>query len=149
VAADKPESSDATTIALLKWIFAGLLLLNGAALLIAAMGQGGSGALLRGFRWNYAAGLACALAGGLCWLLSHGAIPREDREDDSNRSRFDPRGARDQAIAFGAIAIMFWVASLTTFVIGCEHLSWSPGGDRTQRLLHSTAVADRHRSVAS
>jgi len=41
-----------------------------------------------------------------------------------------------------------WVASLTAFVTGCEHLSWSPGGDRAPKLLHTSAGADRHQSLA-
>ncbi|HEX4737125.1 MAG TPA: hypothetical protein VH331_06150 [Allosphingosinicella sp.] len=148
MAVEKAEGSDATTIALLKWIFAGLLLLNGGALILATEGRAVHDGLLGGFRWNYAAGVACALVGGLCWMLSHGSIPQHDGGGERNGALQDRPGARDHAILFGTLAIMLWVASLATFVTGCERLSWSPRVDRTQRLLHSTPVADRHRSFA-
>lgn len=148
VAVDKPKNSDAATIALLKWIFAALFLLNGAALIVAEKMDGIRGGLLGGFRSNYAAGLICAIVGGLCWMLSQGSIPKHETEEEWNGAPPEQRGARDQAIAFGAFAIMLWVASLTTFVTGCEHLSWSPGGDRIPKLVHSAAGTDRHRGVA-
>ena len=133
---EERKNSDAGAVALLKWIFAGLFLLNGTALLVAGKAQGVRDGLLGGFRWNFVAGLLCAMAGGLCWALSHGAIVRQEAEEDSSGRQPEQRGSRDRAIAFGALAIMLWVASLTTFVAGCGHLSWTPS-ERDQKPLHS------------
>ncbi len=144
---DKPKNSDAAAVALLKWILAGLLLLNGIALLVAERGQAVHRGLLDGFRSNYAAGLLCALAGGLCWALSHGAVPKQDGEEEWNGTLPEQRKARDQAIAFGALAIMLWVASLTTFVVGCEHLSWSPTDSHVSKPL-PPLDAQRHRNLS-
>ena len=141
------KTSDAAAVAFLKWILAGLLLLNGAALVIAFKNGDGHGGLFGDSRWNYVAGLACALAGALCWALSHASIANQDAEDEWNPARSGQPGSRDRAIAFGALAIMLWVASLTTFITGCEHMSWTPAGDRNHKLLHAAAAPDRHRAV--
>ncbi|HEX5184876.1 MAG TPA: hypothetical protein VFW19_17190 [Allosphingosinicella sp.] len=133
--AAKSKNTDAAANSLLRWILAGLILVNGLALLVAV--RGGSGGLLGGSRWNYVAGLLCALVGAVCWAASRASIPRHDAEEDANGARAGQGGLRDQAIAFGAFGIMLWVASLTAFVTGLEHLSWAPAGDR----LHS-AQAD-------
>jgi drug/metabolite transporter (DMT)-like permease len=138
VAVETPKNSDAA-VALLRWILAGLILLNGVAWVVSAKGPGG---LLGGYRADYAAGLACALVGGLCWALSHAAISHEDGEEEWNGARPEQRGARDRAIAFGALAIMLWVASLTTFITGCEHLSWSPVADHKLTPLHAAGTTE-------
>lgn len=146
MAVEKPRNSDAAAVALLKWILAGLLLLNGIALVVASKSEGAHHGLLDGFRSDFAVGLLCALAGGLCWAFSHGSIPKQDGEEEWNGTLPEQRNARDQAIAFGALGIMLWVASLTTFVAGCEHLSWSPAGGHV-----STPVppVERHRTLSA
>ncbi|HEY1606336.1 MAG TPA: hypothetical protein VGF77_12150 [Allosphingosinicella sp.] len=126
--AEKPKNADAAAIALLRWILAGLVLVNGLALLVAV--NGGRAGLLGGSRWNYVAGLLCALVGAICWAASRASSPKRDSEEDGNGGGPGQSGVRDQAIAFGAFGIMLWVASLTAFVTGLEHLSWAPAGDR-------------------
>lgn len=143
----EPKTSDAAAVAFLKWMLAALLLLNGAALVIAFQAGEGRGGWFGGSRWNYAAGLVCALAGALCWALSHGSISNHDAEDEWSGASSRQPGSRDQAIAFGALAIMLWVASLTTFVTGCEHMSWTPAGDRSHKLLHPAGGPDGHRAL--
>ena len=124
---EKSKNPDAAAVALLKWILAALLLVNGLALAVAI--SGGHEGLLAPARWNYVAGLLCALIGALCWAASRASNPKPG-EEETDRAAPAPRGPRDQSVAFGAFGIMLWVASLTAFVTGLEHLSWAPGGDQ-------------------
>jgi hypothetical protein len=125
----KPRNGDEGAIALLKWALAVLLFVNGAALVLALAREGLREALLEGSGYYYAAGLLCALLGAGCWAISYSSIPRKPAGEAG-----DPPGSNDQAVALGAMAIMLWVASLTTFVIGCEHVSWAP----ERKALHPT-----------
>jgi hypothetical protein len=113
----KARNGDEGVIALLKWALAALLFVNGAALALAIARKGMSEALLQGSGHYYAAGLLCALLGAGCWAISYRSAPAQTSEQP---------GSNDLAVAFGAVAIMLWVASLTTFVIGCQQVSWAP-----------------------
>ena len=135
---EKPKNGDEAAIALLRWIGGALLLLNGAALALAVGRHGAREALLDGSGWFYAGGLLCALLGGACWAISYGY---------SSGSRGEPVrepqvGSSDPAVALGAMAIMLWVASLTTFILGCEQVSWVP----ERKPFHQSESAVRARA---
>ena len=129
--ADKPKNGDEGAVALLKWILAALLLVNGVGLALAMFSRGTDEGLLEGSGLYYAAGLFCALLGAGCWSVSYSSMPRERSND----------GSSDPAVASGAMAIMLWVASLTTFVVGCEQVSWVP----ERKALHQASVGARVR----
>jgi hypothetical protein len=144
---DKPKNGDAAAIALLRWIFAALLLLNGGAFILAATSHGFRQSLFDGVGWNYAAGLLCAFCGGACWTVSYASASRSRGRASlepiaRHTTRPEQAGSDDRAIAFGGMAIMLWVASLTSFVIGCEQLSWLPAGAHDQKLLQQPAGAE-------
>jgi hypothetical protein len=120
VQADKPRNGDEPAVTLLKWIAAALLVMNGAALALAAATHGADEALFDGSGRYHAAGQLCALLGGGCWAMAYSSMPA------AGETGAEQAGSSDQAVAFGAMAIMLWVASLTTFVVGCEHVSWAP-----------------------
>jgi hypothetical protein len=128
---DKPRNGDEGAIALLKWALAALLFVNGAALVLALARHGVREALLEGSGYYYAGGLLCALLGAGCWAISYASTPREPADEAPQPASVGQAGSaqpgsNDPAVALGAMAIMLWVASLTTFVIGCEHVSWTP-----------------------
>jgi hypothetical protein len=136
---DKPKNGDAAAIALLKWILAALLLLNGAALVSAVASRGLREGLLAGSGWDYAAGLLCAILGAFCWSTSYASVAegRANAQWDPDLPREAAQaGSNDHAIIMGAMAIMLWVASLTTFIVGCEHVSWTPGETQEGKVLH-------------
>lgn len=144
---DRPRNGDAAAAALLKWIFAALLLFNGGAFALAATSYGLRQSLSERIGWDYAAGLLCAVCGGACWAASYASASRSRGRDVLEpvvRQAMRPQqaGSDDRAIAFGAMAIMLWVASLTSFVIGCEQLNWAPAGAHDQKLLQQTVRAE-------
>jgi hypothetical protein len=129
VEADKPKNGDEGAVALLKWILAALLLVNGVGLALAMFSPGVDEGLLEGSGLYYAAGLLCALLGAGCWSISYSSMPRGGSND----------GSSDPAVASGAMAIMLWVASLTTFVVGCEQVSWVP----ERKAMHQASAPAR------
>jgi drug/metabolite transporter (DMT)-like permease len=131
----KIRNGDSGAIASLRWALAALLLLNGAALALVAAKQGIGAALVDGSGHYYAAGLLCALLGGLCWAMAHAAVFRSNGGYDPHEIPPERLKSYDQATALGAVAIMLWVASLTTFVIGCERASWLPDENRERKAL--------------
>lgn len=131
--ADKPKNGDEGTVTLLKWILAALLLVNGVGLALAMFSRGADEGLLEGSGLYYAAGLLCAVLGAGCWSISYSSMPRDGSSD----------GSSDPAVASGAMAIMLWVASLTTFVVGCEQISWVP----ERKALHQASAPARVRSA--
>ena len=132
----KAGNGDSGAIAALKWTLAALLLVNGAALAVMAAKLGLGGALGDVSGHYYAAGLLCALLGGICWAIAHNAVFRSNGGYDPRDIPPERLKSYDQATAFGAIAIMLWVASLTTFVVGCERASWLPDETRDHRIVH-------------
>jgi len=136
MAAEKARNGDSAAIAWLKWMLGALLLLNGAALGLASLRAGVTGALRDASGHNYAAGLLCALLGGVCWAIAHSAVFRSNGGYDPREIPPERLKSYDQATAFGAIAIMLWVASLTTFVVGCERASWLPAEARDRKAIH-------------
>ena len=114
MAVDRPKNGDEASIALLKWIAGSLLLLNGAALALRVSADGAREALIDGSGWYHAGGLLCALLGASCWAISSASTSA--RSGDPVREL--QVGSSDQDVAFGAMAIMLWVASLTTFICG-------------------------------
>ena len=137
MAVDRPKNGDEAAIALLKWIAGALLLLNGAALALRVSADGAREALLDGSGWYHAGGLLCGLLGASCWAISYASTAA--RSGDPVREL--QVGSSDQAVAFGAMAIMLWVASLTTFILGCEQVSWAP----EHKSLHLAEAAVRVR----
>lgn len=147
---DKPKNGDAAAIALLKWILAALLLLNGAALVSAVASRGLREGLLAGSGWDYAAGLLCAILGAFCWSSSYASTSdgrAGARWDPALRREGEQAGSNDQAVILGAIAIMLWVASLTTFVVGCEHASWTPETQEGKLLHRADKAAPSERAA--
>jgi hypothetical protein len=132
----KARNGDSGAIAALKWTLAALLLLNGAALAVMAAKLGLGGALVDVSGHYYAAGLLCALFGGICWAIAHSAVFRSNGGYDPRDIPPERLKSYDQATAFGAVAIMLWVASLTTFVVGCERTSWLPDESRDRKVSH-------------
>jgi hypothetical protein len=132
----KTRNGDSAAIAALKWAMAALLLLNGGALALMAGKLGIGSALIDASGHYYAAGLLCALLGGICWGIAHSAVFRSNGGYDPREIPPERLKSYDQATAFGAIAIMLWVASLTTFVVGCERASWLPEDNRDHKIVH-------------
>jgi len=133
VEANKPKNGDEGAVTLLKWTLAALLLTNGVGLALAMASRGVDEGLLQGSGLYYAAGLFCALLGAGCWSVSYSSTPRDGSND----------GSSDPAVASGAMAIMLWVASLTTFVVGCEQVSWVP----ERKALHQASAPERVRAA--
>lgn len=133
--AHEPRNGDSATIALLRWAMVALLLLNGTALAVVINGLGVGAGLLDVSGHYYAAGLLCALLGGTCWAIAHSTVFRSDGGYDPREIPAERLRSYDQATAFGAIAIMLWVAALTTFVVGCERASWFPDETRDHKAL--------------
>ena len=132
----KARNGDSAAIATLKWMLGALLLLNGGALAVVSAKAGVTAALLDASGHYYAAGLLCALLGGICWAIAHSAVFRSNGGYDPREIPPERLKSYDQATAFGAIAIMLWVASLTTFVVGCERASWLPDENRDRKIVH-------------
>src|SRR4051812_21701365 len=130
----KARNGDSAAIALLRWTLAALLLLNGAALALVVAREGIGSALFDGSGHYYAAGLLCALLGAVCWAIAHSTVFRSNGGYDPREIPPERLKSYDQATAFGAVAIMLWVASLTTFVVGCERASWLPDENRGKAL---------------
>ena len=130
----KARNGDSAAIALLKWTLGALLLLNGAALVLVMAKEGLRGGLLDGSGHYYAAGLLCALLGGICWAIAYSSVFRTNGGYDPREIPPERLKSYDQATAFGAVAIMLWVAALTTFVVGCERASWLPDENRGKAL---------------
>ena len=132
----KARNGDSAAIAMLKWTLGALLLLNGAAFALVSAKAGIAAALFDASGHYYAAGLLCALLGGICWAIAHAAVFRSNGGYDPREIPPERLKSYDQATAFGAIAIMLWVASLTTFVVGCERASWLPDENRDRKMVH-------------
>lgn len=132
----KARNGDSSAVAMLRWTLGVLLLLNGAALAFVAAKVGIRGALLDAAGFNYAAGLFCALLGGACWAIAHSAVFAGNGGYDPREIPPERLKSYDKATAFGAIAIMLWVASLTAFVVGCERASWLPEDSRDRKAMH-------------
>ena len=143
----KARNGDSATIALLKWALGALLLLNGAALALVMAKEGVAGGLLDGSGHYYAAGLLCALLGGICWAIAHSSVFRSNGGYDPREIPPERLKSYDQATAFGAGAIMLWVAALTTFVVGCERASWFPDESRG-KALHQAEKPGEARATA-
>ena len=136
MAADKARNGDSAAIALLNWALGALLVLNGAALALVIAKDGIAGGLLGGSGHYYAAGLLCALLGGICWAIAHSTVLRGNGGYDPREVAPERLKSYDQATALGAVAIMLWVAALTTFIVGCERASWLPDENRDRKVLH-------------
>jgi hypothetical protein len=144
----KARNGDSAAIASLKWALGALLLLNGTALVLVVGKNGIGGGLIDGAGRYYAAGLLCALLGGVCWAIAHATILRGNGGYDPREIPPDRLKPYDQATALGALAIMLWVAALTTFVVGCERASWLPDENRDRKPLHQPDRPREIRAVA-
>jgi hypothetical protein len=145
---DKPRNGDSAVIALLKWTLGALLLLNAVALALVIAKEGLKAGLLGGSGHFYAAGLLCALLGGTCWVIAHNSVFRGNGGYDPREAPPEKLESYDQATAFGAVAIMLWVAALTTFVVGCERASWLPDENRDRKPLHQPERLGESRAAA-